>query len=78
MKRRSAWIFTAGVALLLGACGSEESKMERGAVVDREVAVPQSKKELGMTEQERRAAEQAQEEKKEDEEDRLFDESEQK
>jgi len=40
--------------LALGACGSEESKMERGVAVDEEEAVPSSDKELEMTEEERK------------------------
>lgn len=74
MKRKSAGMLAAGMALLAAGCGSEQSKMERGVVVDREVAAPESERELEMTEAERRAAEQAQDKKKEAQ---LFEESEQ-
>jgi hypothetical protein len=36
-------------------CGSEENKVERGLAVDQEEAVPESAKELQMTETEREA-----------------------
>lgn len=49
------------VALL--ACGSDESKMERGLTVDREEAVPGSAREFDMTEEERRQQEDEEEEK---------------
>ena len=41
-----------GVALL--GCGSEESKMERGLVVDDEMAAPGTEQEYEMTAEERR------------------------
>lgn len=40
-------------------CGSEQSKMDRGDVVDREVAVPDSTADDAMTEAEREARETA-------------------
>jgi hypothetical protein len=54
-------------ALLLAplGCGSEQSKMDRGVVVDREEAVPGSAADFDMTEAERRAKEEAEVEKKE-------------
>ena len=55
-------------------CGSEENKMERGLVADQEQAVPESTKELQMTETERRAKEKREMEKEGVEE---FDESQQ-
>lgn len=54
-----------GLGLSLLCCGSEESKMERGVVVDREEAVPGSAAEYDMTEAQRRAKEDAEEEKQE-------------
>jgi hypothetical protein len=74
MRLESGWIAAAGAAVLLAGCGSEQDKMERGVAVDREVAVPESEKELGMTEAERRAAERDEEKKREA---RLFEESQQ-
>ena len=65
MMRESSWIFAVAVACLLAGCGSEQSKMERGVAVDREVAVPQSEEDLEMTEAERRAAEVAEEQARE-------------
>jgi len=67
---RGRWIVLglALAALLTGvpfACGSEQSKLDRGAVVDQEEAVPESNKDLEMTEAERHAREVQQEEKKE-------------
>lgn len=71
---RNAWIHGAAVAaaasgLALGAallaCGQGEPKseqMERGLVVDNEVAMPTSKNEMQMTEEERRAKAAAQDE----------------
>jgi hypothetical protein len=73
MRRRSGWVVAAGAAVLLAGCGSEQDEMERGLVVDREVAAPESEDELGMTEAERRAAEEDEEQEREA---RLFDESE--
>lgn len=72
MRVRSGIIVSAGAAVLLVGCGSEQSKMERGVAVDREVNVPQSEKELDMTEAERRAAEREEEKKREA---KLFEES---
>jgi len=72
MRLESGWIVAAGAAVLLAGCGSEQSKMERGVAVDREVNVPQSEKELSMTEAERRAAEMDEEKKREA---KLFEES---
>ena len=43
----------AALCLALAACGSEESRMERGVAVDEEVAVPDSAVEDAMTEEER-------------------------
>ena len=63
--RRFAGILAAGAALLAAGCGPEQEKMERGVVVDREVAVPDSERELRMTETERRAANEAEEEARE-------------
>jgi hypothetical protein len=74
MRLESGWIAAAGAAVLLAGCGSEQDKMERGVAVDREVAVPESEKELDMTEAERRAAERDEEKKREA---RLFEESQQ-
>lgn len=54
-------------ALAMGAplgCGSEQSKMERGVVVDEEEAVPGSASDYDMTEAERRAKEEREVEKK--------------
>ena len=53
-------------ALLLATlgCGSEQSKMDRGVVIDQEEAVPGSATEFDMTEAERRAKEEAEVEKK--------------
>lgn len=55
------------LALLMAplACGSEQSKMDRGLVVDQEEAVPGSAADFDMTEAERRAKEEAEVEKKE-------------
>jgi len=55
-------ILAVGIAMLVAACGSSESKLERGIETGSEVAVPESDAELGMTEAERRAAEIAEEE----------------
>ena len=44
------------------ACGSEESKMERGLTVDEEQAVPGSDREFQMTEEERRKQRDAEDE----------------
>jgi hypothetical protein len=64
MRRGFAWALAIGMALTLGGCGgSEESKMERGLVVDDEVAAPESDREMDMTEAERRAADLAEDQK---------------
>jgi hypothetical protein len=54
------------LALLLAplGCGSEQSKLERGVVVDQEEAVPGSAADFDMTEAERRAKEEAEVENK--------------
>jgi hypothetical protein len=70
--RRRGFVLGLAVAVLvmggpLG-CGSEESKMDRGVVVEREVAAPESAKDLDMTEAERRAQEERQTEAKEEKE----------
>lgn len=62
-----AAILAAGLALLVAGCGSEQDKMERGVVVDREVAVPDSNRELEMTTKQRKAANEATEEARESE-----------
>jgi hypothetical protein len=69
----SGWIIAVVAAVLLWGCGSEQDKMERGAVVDREVAAPESDREMEMTEAERRKAEMYEEEDRENE---LFEEAE--
>ncbi len=74
MRLKSRWIVSAGAAVLLAGCGSDPDKMERGIATGPEVAVPESEKELGMTEAERRAAE---DEEERDREVRLFEESQQ-
>jgi len=61
MRHKSGWIVSAGAAVLLAGCGSDPDKMERGIATGPEVAVPESEKELGMTEAERRAAEEDEE-----------------
>lgn len=69
--KRTVWMLAAGGMLCLAGsvgCGSEQDKMERGVVVDREVNEPESTHELDMTQKERQAADQAQEEKKENKE----------
>ena len=72
MRLVFAVIVSAGTAALLAGCGSDQDKMERGIATDREVAAPESERELEMTEAERRAAEDDEEEAKEA---RLFEES---
>ena len=74
MRLKFGWIVSAGAAVLLAGCGSDPDKMERGIATGPEVAVPESEKELGMTEAERRAAEEDEEEQREA---RLFEESQQ-
>ena len=74
MRFEFGLIVSIGAAVLLAGCGSDQDKMERGLVVDSEVAAPESAKELGMTEAERRAAEDAEEKAREA---RLFKESQQ-
>jgi hypothetical protein len=67
---RGRWIVL-GLALAFLAtgvplgCGSEQSKLDRGLVVDQEQAVPESNKDLRMTEAQRRAQEEREVEKKE-------------
>ena len=61
MRVKSGWIVSVAAAVILAGCGSDPDKMERGIASDPEVAVPQSEKELGMTEAERRAQEEADE-----------------
>ena len=65
MRLKIGWIVAAGTAALLAACGSDQDKMERGVATGPEVAVPQSEKELEMSEAERRAAEVAEDKKQE-------------
>ncbi len=67
MKWGSAAVLAAGLGLLALGCGSEQEKMDRGVVVDREVAVPESDRELEKTEKQRQAAEEAEVEKRESE-----------
>lgn len=77
-RSRGVWLaLTLGALAAPGAlgCGSEQSKMERGVVVDREVAVPDSQKELDMTQTERKKREEREVEQKETNE---FDESEER
>lgn len=78
---RGRWLVLAFVLVLALAglvaggslgCGSKEKEMERGLVVNQEEAVPESGKELEMTETERQAQEEHKMEKKESKE---FDES---
>ena len=45
------------------ACGSEESRMERGVAVDEEVAAPSSEGEDALDEAQRRAEEESEEER---------------
>jgi hypothetical protein len=61
MRIKSALSVLAGSAVLLAGCGSDKDKLERGIATEPEVAVPESVKELEMTEAERRAAEEAEE-----------------
>jgi hypothetical protein len=72
MRLHSGWIVSAGAAVLLVGCGSDQDKLERGIATGPEVAVPESEKELGMTEAERRADEEKEEKEREA---RLFEES---
>ena len=74
MRLKFASIVVFGAAVLLAGCGSDQDKMERGIATGPEVAVPESERELGMTEAERRAAEDDEEEEQEA---RLFEESQQ-
>ena len=46
-------------------CGSEQSKLDRGVVVDQEQAVPETNKDLDETAAQRRAREEREVEKKE-------------
>jgi hypothetical protein len=67
---RGRWILLglALAALVTGfpfGCGSEQSKLDRGLVVDQEQAVPESNKDLNETEAQRRAREEREVEKKE-------------
>ena len=62
---KSSGLAALGLGLALLACGSEESRMNRGVVVDQEEAVPGSAAEYGMSEAERRAKEEAEEEQQE-------------
>lgn len=55
------------LAVLGTACGSEESRLERGATVGEEVAVPSSEAERRMSDEERRAQEERQDERAADE-----------
>ena len=72
MRLVFGWIVSAGAAVLLAGCGSDQDKLERGVATGPEVAVPESEKELRMTESERRAAEDEEEDKRAAE---LFEES---
>jgi hypothetical protein len=62
---RSSVLAGLGLGLVLLSCGSEQSKMERGAVVDQEEAVPGTGADYDESEAERRAREEAEVEKKE-------------
>jgi hypothetical protein len=53
MHVRTIAIILALAATTVLACGSEESRLDRGIAVDQEVAVPESDRELAETEQER-------------------------
>ena len=64
MRLVFGWIVSVGAAVLLAGCGSDQDKLERGVAVGPEVAVPESEKELRMTESERRAAEDEEEDKR--------------
>jgi hypothetical protein len=72
MRLVFGWIVSAGAAVFLAGCGSDQDKLERGVATGPEVAVPESEKELRMTESERRAAEDEEEDKRAAE---LFEES---
>jgi len=61
---RSPGVAGLGLCLALLGCGSEQSKMERGVVVDQEEAVPGSAAEFDETQAERQAQEEAEVEKK--------------
>jgi hypothetical protein len=74
MRLKIGLIVVAGAAAILAGCGSDQDKMERGIATAPEVAVPQSKKELEMTEAERRAAAVDEDEEQEA---KLFEESQQ-
>jgi hypothetical protein len=65
MRLHSGWIVSAAAAVLIAGCGSDQDKLERGIATGPEVAVPESEKELGMTEAERRAAEEKEDEERE-------------
>ena len=56
MRGSTKRVALAAGVLLLGCGGDEESKMERGLVVDREEAAPGSAREYEMTEAERQRA----------------------
>jgi hypothetical protein len=64
MRLVFGWIVSAGAAVLLAGCGSDQDKMERGVATGPEVAVPVSEKEMKMTEAERRAAEDEEEDQR--------------
>lgn len=74
MRLKSGLLVAAGAVVLLAGCGSDQDKMERGIATGPEVAVPESERELGMTEAERRAAEREEEQEREA---KLFEESQQ-
>lgn len=71
MRRRWSGI---ALALVLLGCGSEQSKMERGVVVDQEEAVPATNQEMDETAKKRRKQETSEEERASQ---RDFDEAEQ-
>lgn len=62
---RASGIAGLGLCLVLLGCGSEQSKMDRGVVVDQEEAVPGTTSDYDMTEAQRRAKEESEVEKKE-------------
>jgi hypothetical protein len=63
--RRGSVLAGLGLGLVLLGCGSEQSKMERGVVVDEEEAVPGTSADYDQSEAKRRGEEESEVEKKE-------------